>query len=139
MQPQDISRLRPDDRFHIHGIRLIVDRPDWPRWLRWLQHLIEQHWPPVPRGSYFTMKVNGNVMLQVPLDTPMLPLSGPSMSAAFAPKVLVLSPTDRFECGVTFSKPVRSSPVRVMLDGYLVRGVDRIAETIYAGSNPGQM
>jgi hypothetical protein len=138
VKPEDINHMRPDDRFHIHGFRIVVDRQEWPRGLGWLQRLVERYWPPIPRGSVFTMKVNGNTVLQVPLgEWPIAP--GPSATASFARHVLVLSPTDQFECGVQFPKamPLRGAvPVRVMVDGYLVRGRDRIRDVIVADTSP---
>jgi len=137
VKPEDIGRMQPEDRFHVHGIRVIVDRNDWPRGLRWLQRLIELYQPPIPRGSIFTMTVNGNVVVKVPLHAlGLLGRSGPSVGAAFANKLLVLSRADSFACGVTYQKSIRlgAVPVRVMVDGYFYRGPDGIPEVIYARS-----
>lgn len=127
MKPEDIKRMHPDDRFHVTGFRIRILRDDWPRGLRWLQRLIERWHPPIPAGSIFTMTVNGRPMMKAPL---------PLMTEALATvgsKSLALSPTDEFQVAVTFPKGIRilRRPLSVMVDGYLVRGRDSIADTIY--------
>jgi hypothetical protein len=122
--------MRPGDRFHVHGFRIIINRRDWPRGLQWLQRLLEHWWPPIPPGSTFALTVNGRPMMKIPI-----PEGGPLLGAmARAP--LVLSPTDEFSCAINFSRPMRMAPVSVMIDGYLVRGLDRIADTIVVGTSP---
>ena len=131
MRPADINRMDPGDRFHVHGFRIVIPRRDWPIGTRWLQRMIERCRPAIPRGTTFTMTVNGRTMVKIPIPSPT------DAIASVGTRPLTLAPTDQFQCVVNFPRGIRvRHHITVNVDGYLVRGRDRIAEVIYADTNP---
>jgi hypothetical protein len=134
-------KLGPGDRFVLHGFRVVLDRDPWPRWLGWLRALLDRWWPPL-RGAVFTLTVNGKDYLRVPITSVLLPAPHPPPATALntfaiGNKALTLMPTDTFSCSVKSAKLNLSHRVTVMLDGYLVRGGERVYHTLRPDlSNP---
>lgn len=133
MIASDIQRMRPDDRFHVDGFRVMVEpRRPWPRWLGWLGRLWERWFPPIPHDAVFTMTINDRPRVSVPVGM----ILGRSRDRVFvaAGGPIVLAPTDSFTLAIECPKgrgPRASSRVTMVVDGYFVRKRDRIADSIY--------